>query len=110
VIDCGSGFHFRRLVGPDDDGSGALVGLEELDEGLGTGRASEASEENNFDGALFTGLVETTGAAAGSISNGDSSRIWTLRTWIWKTCPTHEHLPERGNGVQTVEGEAPQKW
>ena len=85
------GLHFRRLEGADGDGSGILVDAElagGLGGGGGGGGGCEASEANNFDGALFAGLVETTGGAAGSASNGDPSRTWTLRACTWNTCRT----------------------
>jgi hypothetical protein len=79
-------FHLHRLEGPGmegsdalvEEGSDALVGVEEADGGLGRVREGEASEENNLDGDLFTGLAAMAGGVEGSTSNGDSSRIWTL--------------------------------
>jgi len=63
-----------------------LAEAEESDEGSAGRRGGEASEAKSFDGVLFAGPVETTGGAAGSISKGEASRIWTLRAWIWNTC------------------------
>lgn len=79
------------LAGSDTlAGADVLAGVEDLDGELVRGRGGEASDAKSFDGDLFAGLDETTGGAAGSISKGDSSRVWTLRAWIWNTCWTNE--------------------